>query len=91
MKNLKAALVVAMLLPAAGAFAQAIDAPQMMASLSMLETNAVNAFDHYDINADVQDLSLGQLAAIVGVLNDPNANSGGASAKASIEAIIRNN
>lgn len=91
MKLVKAALVAAMILPAAGAFAQdtSMERMQMQVGLSMLEVNAQNAFDRYNIETDVRALSLSQLAQIVGILDDPDANSGGSSAKASIEAVLR--
>jgi hypothetical protein len=89
MKTLKYALIGALMLPAAGALAQEVDAPQMMAGLSMIQTNASNAFRLHGIDADPAKLSLAQLAEIVGVLNDPERNSGGQSTKRSIEAILR--
>jgi hypothetical protein len=89
MKTLKYALIGALVFPAAGAFAQEVDAPQMMAGLSMLQTNANNAFRLHNIAADPAELSLAQLAQIIGVLNDPQMSSGGESAKRSIEAILR--
>lgn len=90
MKILKAALICSLLLPAAGAFAQEVDAPEMLKGLSMIQTNAQNAFLKYGIDANPEDLSLGQLGAIVGILGDPEKDSGGNSAKASIEALLRN-
>jgi hypothetical protein len=89
MKTIKFALIGALMLPAAGAFAQEVDAPQMLAGLSMLQTNANNAFRLHNIDADPTELSLAQLAEIIGVLNDPQMSSGGESAKKSIEAILR--
>ncbi len=89
MKTLKYALIGALVLPAAGAFAQQVDAPQMLAGLSMIQTNANNAFRLHGIDADPTELSLAQLAEIIGVLNDPQMSSGGESAKRSIEEILR--
>jgi hypothetical protein len=88
MKTLKYALIGALMLPAAGAFAQSADAPVMLAGLTMLETSAANAFRAYGIDAEPTDLSLGQLAEIIAVLNDPAMSSGGESAKRSIETIL---
>jgi hypothetical protein len=89
MKTLKAALVAAMLLPASGAVADNMETMQMRVGLSMLESNAQGALTRYDLKANVQDLSLSQLAQIVSILDDPNGDSAGASRKASIEAVLR--
>lgn len=89
MKTLKYALVGALLFPATGAIAQEVDAPEMMKAHSMLQTNVDNAFRRFSIDADPTELSLAQLAEIIGVLNDPAMSSGGQSAKDSIEAILR--
>lgn len=88
MKLVKAAVAAVMILPASGAMAQQADSLQMVVGLSMLESNAQNAFREYDINANVRDLSLSQLAQIIGIINDPNSDSGGSSAKNRIQAIV---
>ena len=91
MKMVKAALVAAMLLPASGAFAQDtnMERMQMQVGLSMLEVNAQNALQRLNIDGDVRELTLSQLAQIAGILSDPDADSGGSSTKASIEAVLR--
>lgn len=89
MKLTKIALAFAVMLPASYALAQDYDAAGMAEGLTMLELNVNNAFQRYEIDADPTSLSLAQLAEIVGILNDPNANSGGTSAKAKIEAALR--
>jgi len=88
MKTLKFALIGALMLPAGTAFAQEVDAPQMLTGLTMLQTNVNNAFRLHDIDADPRELSLAQLAEVIGVLNDPAMSSGGESAKKSIESIV---
>lgn len=88
MKLVKAALAAVMILPASGALAQQADSLQMVVGMSMLESNAQNAFREYDINADVRELSLSQLAQIIGIINDPDGDSGGNSAKNRIQAIV---
>lgn len=88
MKLVKAALAAVMILPASGAMAQQADSLQMVVGLSMLENNAQNAFREYNINANVRDLSLSQLAQIIGIINDPESDSGGSFAKNRIEAIV---
>jgi hypothetical protein len=88
MKTLRYALVGALMFPAAGAIAQQFDAPQMLAGLTMLQTNASNAFKAYNIEADPAELSLVQLAEIIGVLNDPERDSGGRNVKQILEAIL---
>ena len=90
MKLVKAALVATMLLPASGAFAQddSLGRAQFQVGLSMLEVNAQNALEEYNIDANVQDLSLAQLAQILGILNDPDANTGGNDAGRRISAIV---
>lgn len=90
MKLVKAALVSAMLLPTSVAVAQQADGPMMQAGLTMIEASVQNALDRHSVDANVHDLSLAQLVTIVGILNDPEADSGGSSSKASIEAVLRN-
>jgi hypothetical protein len=88
MKVVKYALIGAMMLPAIGAFAQDVSAPEMLEGLTMLESNVDKALKRYEINANPAELSLAQLAEIIGVLNDPAMSSGGEAAKRSIESII---
>lgn len=91
MKIIPLALAAALSLSASMALAQDYNANEMESGLSMIQNNAANAFKKYGIDADPMALSMGQLAQIVGILADPDKDSGGSSAKASIEAIIRNN
>ena len=88
MKTLKYAIIGALLLPSGGALAQEVNPPEMLAGLSMLQTNVNNAFRRHSIEADPTELSLAQLAEIIGVLNDPAMSSGGESARRSIVSII---
>jgi hypothetical protein len=91
MKIIPLALAAALSFSASMALAQDYNATDMQSGLSMIQTNAANAFTKYGIDADPMALSMGQLAQIVGILADPEKNSGGESAKAAIEAVIRNN
>ena len=69
--------------------ALAYDTTSMQMGMNMLQTEVAQAFAEYKIDADPSTLSLAQIAVIMGVLNDPDRNSGGASAKSAIEAAIR--
>lgn len=91
MKVVKYALIGALVMPAFGALAQDVDVPQMQASLSMLQLNVDKALKSHSIDADASALSLGQLAEIIGVLNDPQMSSGGETARRTIETIVRKN
>lgn len=91
MKVLKYALIATLLLPAGGALAQDVNASEMMTGLTMVQSNVDRAFQRLNIDADPRDLSLAQLAEIIGVLNDPAMSSGGESTKRTIETIIEAN
>ncbi len=88
MKTLKYALIGALLFPAMGAVAQDVDAPGMLTGLTMIQTNVNNAFRLHDIDADPTKLTLSQLVEIANVLNDPEMNSGGQSAKMTILKVL---
>ncbi len=82
-------MAIAMALPVTMAVAQDMDPAAMAEDLTMIEQNAASAFSEYGIEADPMALTLAQLSEIVAILNDPDANSGGKSAKMSIEAALR--
>jgi hypothetical protein len=90
MRIIPLSVAFAIALPASMAMAQQFDVEGMSDGLSMIELNAENAFKKYKIDADPQTLTVAQLARIVGILSDPNGDSGGNTYKASIEATIRN-
>jgi hypothetical protein len=81
-------LAAALSLPAGAALAQEANVADMMAGLSMLEANTQMALNKYGIEANVMDLSLGQLALIGRVLTDPDADTDGNSRKATIAFIV---
>jgi hypothetical protein len=58
----------------------------MSKGLTMLETSAAAALDHYGIKADVMSLTLAQLATIQGVMTGSNND---ADKKAEIEAALQ--
>lgn len=91
MKLIPLAAVLALSLSATMSLAQEANPADMMSGMTMIQSNAEMAFNQYGIKADVNMLTLGQLAAIAGILTDPQKDSGGKSAKMSIEAILANN
>lgn len=91
MKILPLALTAILSFSASMALSQTYNAADMQSGLSMIETNAANAFKEYGIDADPMALSVGQLAQIVTLLVDPENSSGGNSVKSALEAIVRNN
>lgn len=91
MKVIPLVTALALSLAASMSLAQDANTADMMSGMTMIQTNTEMAFNKYGIKADVNTLTLGQLAAIAGVLTDPQKDSGGKSAKMSIEAILANN
>jgi hypothetical protein len=90
-KILPLALAAALSFSASMALSQTYNAADMQAGLTMIQTNAANAFKEYGIDADPMALSMGQLAQIVTLLVDPDSSSGGNSVKSALEAIVRAN
>lgn len=90
MRIIPLSVALALALPASMAMAQQFDVDGMSDGLSMIELNAANAFKAYKIDADPTTLTVAQLARIVGILSDPDGNSGGRTYKASIEATLSN-
>ena len=88
MKISKLALALVVLMPASAALAQEYNAPQMQEGLTMIQTNAEQAFKQYGIDADPKELSLAQLAEIIGVLSQ-SGKDGGGNVKSQIEAALR--
>lgn len=88
MRIIPLSVAFALALPASMAFAQQFNSTGMSEGLSMIELNAEKAFQKYNIDADPMALTLAQLAQIVGILSDPDRDTGGSSAKQNIEAIL---
>lgn len=81
---LAAAAAAALALPAA-----AQDARGMGAALTMLEIEVARAFDAYDIDADIMDLSLNQIVEIRRVLDEGMNGAGQTATRQGIEAALR--
>lgn len=81
------AIAVALSLPASLALAQDADPAEMMKGANMLQTQATMAFKKYGIDTDPMTLSLGQLVLISRALSDPNQDTDGNSAEATIKFI----
>ena len=63
----------------------------MQRCLDMLQVAVAQALNQYQIAVDPTTLSMSQIAVIISVLNNPDKDSGGYDAKATIEAAIRGN
>lgn len=90
MRIIPLSVAFALVLPASMAMAQQYDVDGMSENLSMIQLNAANAFEKFNIDVDPTTLTVAQLATIVGILSDPDGGSGGRTYKASIEAVLRN-
>ena len=88
--SLRALAVVASLdCVASMASAEGYNTASMQQGLDTLETQIAQAFDEYQIDADPTTLSMAQIAVIIGVLDEPEKDSGGNDVKSAIEAAIR--
>lgn len=88
MQKLSTAL--ALILVAGTASAQVFDVSDMHMGRTMLETQISQAFNEYNIDQDLSELTLATLAKIEGALSNRN-EGGGFDVRGAIEAAIRNN
>ena len=88
--SLRALAIVASLgCVASMASAEGYNTSSMQQNLDTLETQIAQAFDEYQIDADPTILSMAQIAVIIGVLDEPEKDSGGNDVKSAIKAAIR--
>lgn len=88
MRIIPLSVAFALALPASMAMAQQYDVDGMSKNLSMIELNAANAFKQYNIDVDPTTLTVAELARVIGILSDPDGDSGGRTYKASIEGTL---
>ncbi len=69
MKIMMTAAAIALLPLSAMAQSDMMTPADMQESFSMLETNVANILETYGIDAEVQMLTVGQLAQVIGVAN----------------------
>lgn len=87
MKTMITAAAIALLPLSAMAQADMMDPAAMQESFTMLEANVANILQDYGVEASVQELTVGQLAQIIGIANSSDAEG---DVGERIEAIVAN-